>query len=68
MLAHMHRSSYDCVRAWEGPVGCACDMSIIINHVYAHLAGLGGLAGCPSIRSDTIGPVGRSQRSRHEPA
>ena len=42
---------------------------VTINHVHAHLAGLGGV-GQSIIKSglDTIGPVGRSQRSQREPA
>ena len=49
-MAHMHASPHHCVRMWwEGPTGplgvgwCACDMTHIINHVHAHLVGLGGV-------------------------
>ena len=51
ILAHTHTHPYYCVQAWEGPVGvgwCACDMTNIINHVHAHLAGWGGV-GCVSV-------------------
>ena len=38
---------YGCGRGLRGPVGigwCGCDMTNIINHVHAHLAGLGGVS------------------------
>ena len=41
---------------------CVCDMTNIVH------SGLGGVGWVSVYGSDTIGPVGRSQRSRHEPA
>ena len=46
MYVHMHAGPHHCVRrGLRGPVGvgwCACDKTNIINHVHAHLVGLGG--------------------------
>ena len=42
----MHALPYGRGRGLRGPVGigrCACDKTNIINHVHAHLAGLGGV-------------------------
>ena len=61
---HIRTTVYGCGRGLRRPVGircCACD---IINHVHAHLAGL-GVVGWVSVCyvecSDTIGPVGREE-------
>ena len=64
---HIRTTVYGRGRGIRRPVGvrcCACDMTNIINHVHAHLAGL-GVVGWVSVCyvecSDTIGPVGREE-------
>ena len=62
----MYALPYQRVR---GPVGvgwCACDKTNIVNHTHAHLVGVRRVI--MHSASDPIGPAGRSQRSRHEPA
>ena len=78
ILAHMHARPSGCVRAWEGPKGAGGRRMVCVrqdkhyNTTYTPTwLGWEGLAGCPSIMYsalDTIGPVGRSQRSRREHA
>ena len=40
----MHACPYHCVRTWEGSTGAGGRRkTYIINHVHAHLVGLGGV-------------------------